>query len=150
MDHVAIMESSRGLIPKILSGEKTIESRWYRARFAPWNKIQAGEIIYFKDAGQPITARATVECVLQFDHPTKKVLLKLLENFGGNPGICFSDSRAQTLRWATQRPFVILLFLKDARRIKPFKIDKAGFGNACAWLTMSDFEQRKQPVYEND
>lgn len=32
MEHVAIMKKSWGLTRKILSGEKTIESRWYRFR----------------------------------------------------------------------------------------------------------------------
>jgi len=43
MDHVAIMKRSWGLIPKILSGEKTIESRWYKKRIPPWNRISKGK-----------------------------------------------------------------------------------------------------------
>ncbi|MEI7477466.1 MAG: hypothetical protein WCJ81_02865 [bacterium] len=41
MDHVAIMKKSRKLIPKIVSGEKTIESRWYQTKRAPWNTVHA-------------------------------------------------------------------------------------------------------------
>lgn len=52
MHHVAIMKPSWKLIPKILSGEKTIESRWYQTRRAPWNGIAAGDVVYFKDSGE--------------------------------------------------------------------------------------------------
>lgn len=41
MDHLAIMNPKRKLIPKILSGEKKIESRWYMMRVAPWDKIKS-------------------------------------------------------------------------------------------------------------
>ena len=41
MDHLAIMNPKRKLIPKILSGEKTIESRRYMMKVAPRNKIKA-------------------------------------------------------------------------------------------------------------
>lgn len=51
MHHIAIMNGPWNLIPKILSGEKTIESRWYRTRRAPWGGIRAGDTVYFKDSG---------------------------------------------------------------------------------------------------
>jgi len=39
MDHVAILSKKYELLDKIISGEKTIESRWYVNRIAPWNKM---------------------------------------------------------------------------------------------------------------
>ena len=68
MDHVAIVRKSWKLTDKILSGQKTIESRWYASRRAPWNRIRAGETVYFKNSGEPVTIKADVEKVLQFDN----------------------------------------------------------------------------------
>lgn len=104
MDHVAIMNPKLGYIEQILSGEKKIESRWYKYRREPWNKIKAGEKIYFKDAGKPVTAVAEVEEVEQF------------EDLEGEKRYC------------------ILIHLKNPRRISPFNINKTGFGSASAWL----------------
>jgi len=66
MDHVVIMRKSWGLIPKILSGQKKIESRWYINKCVPWNKINLGETVYFKNSGEPVSLAATVEKVLAF------------------------------------------------------------------------------------
>jgi len=54
MNHIAIMRKSWGLAEKILTGEKTIESRWYETRRAPWGKIKKGDIVYLKLFNSPI------------------------------------------------------------------------------------------------
>ena len=56
MHHVAIMNKSWNLIPKIISGEKSIESRWYQTKRTPWDKIKAGDKIFFKNSGEAIIA----------------------------------------------------------------------------------------------
>lgn len=75
MNHIAIMKKSWELIPKIISGEKTIESRWYKNRIAPWDRISEGDTVYFKDSGEPVSAVATVSKVLQFDNLDGKQFL---------------------------------------------------------------------------
>ncbi len=137
MHHVAIMNKSWKLIPQILSSKKTIESRWYQTRRAPWGAIKAGDTIYFKNSGEPVTAVATVADVLAFDGLPRKKLTQLLAQYGGSPGICFS-SPTQALRWTSGKRYGILIFLKNPRTVKPFKVNKQGFGNACAWMTVSN------------
>lgn len=44
MDHVAILRKDWKLLPKILSGEKTIESRWYQTKRGSYNKIKEGTL----------------------------------------------------------------------------------------------------------
>lgn len=78
MDHVAIMKKSWGFLPVILSGEKTIESRWYLNRAVPWGRINAGDRVYFKDSGQPVSAVAHVAKVLQFENVTPRRIRDIL------------------------------------------------------------------------
>ena len=87
MEHLAILKKSWGFLPKILSGEKRIESRWYKARYAPWDKIRTGEIVYFKESGKPVTIEAEVDKVLQFSGLTPKKVRELLEQYGADIGI---------------------------------------------------------------
>lgn len=71
MDHVAIMSKASGFIDKILSGHKTIESRWYATRRPPWDRVHAGDTVYFKysgGAGERVKVRATVDRVQQFEN----------------------------------------------------------------------------------
>lgn len=85
--HVAIMRKSWGLTLKLLTGEKTIESRWYRNRCRPWNKIETGDIVYFKDSGEPVRIRSVVKRVLQFDNLNPDEVKKLLREYGKADGL---------------------------------------------------------------
>ncbi len=142
MDHVAIMKKSWGLIPKILNGRKTIESRWGKVRSVPWGRVAVGDKVYFKNSGEAIYATATVSKVLQFDNLTPKGIYKIVTKFGGQGEIAFS-SIASTLVWAKNKRYCTLIFLKSARSIKPFYINKKGFGVGSAWLTVRNINSIK-------
>ena len=131
MDHVAILNPSWKLLPKIISGEKKVESRWYKARFAPWDKIRAGEMVYFKNSGQPVTAKAEVEQVLQFSDLTPKKVRGILEKYGAKIAV---SNMERPYQWAKDKRYCVLVFLKNAREVPPFKINKSGFGNMAAWM----------------
>lgn len=138
MDHVAIMNKQWHLIPKILNGEKTIESRWYKTKRAPWENITKGDTIYFKNSGEPVTAQATVDRALFFNlhrTPAKEIITKY-----GN-AICLHDTSGT---WAKDKNYCILVFLKEPRPVKPFTIDKTGYGNANAWLCVENINTIKQ------
>jgi len=42
-------------------GEKQIESRWYVNKINPWNKVKVGDTVYFKNSGDPVTAKVRVK-----------------------------------------------------------------------------------------
>lgn len=134
MHHVAIMKKSWKLIPKILSGEKTIESRWYQTRRAPWGKIQAGDKIFFKNAGEPVSARATVAKVLQYELTSVDDAIAIVQKYGKR--ICIVNRDPAT--WKPFPRYCILLFLADPTAVPPFEIEKKGFGMASAWLTVGN------------
>ncbi len=50
MDHVAIMKKAWKLIPKILDGQKKVESRWGVNKCAPWGKIKVGDNVNLERA----------------------------------------------------------------------------------------------------
>lgn len=135
MHHVAIMRKSWNLIPKILSGDKQIESRWYKSKFAPWNKIKAGDVVFFKDSGASVSAKAIVSRVLQFENYSSSQLKEILLKYGDK--IKFTNS-STALKFCSQKRHCILVFLSNPKPVKPFNIDKSGFGNACAWLCVGD------------
>lgn len=144
MHHVAIMTSRSKLIEAILDGKKTIETRWYTSRRAPWNKISNGDIIYFKYAGQDITASAEVADVIQFDfsNPEKNLFdniildspVKVLKHFANDIYVRNLKAFAENIKY---KKYAIIIRLKKPQTINPsFSIDKNGFGNACAWLSV--------------
>lgn len=124
--HVAIMKKSLGMIPKILSGEKTIESRWYLNRVRPWGQISSGDEIYFKNSGEPVTIKSKVHKVIMFESLTPEKTNEIFEKYGKK--ICL-DAAPKNKRYC------ILMFLKKVKRVRPFEVDKTGFGAMAAWLT---------------
>ena len=135
MDHVAIMKKSWKLLPKILSGEKTIESRWYMNRSTPWDKIKKGDIVYFKNSGEFVTVKAEVKEVKQFENLNSVKVRQILTKFGQKDGIGISDL-SKFYKMFKDKKYCILVFIKNPRKIKPFEIDKSGFGSMSAWISV--------------
>lgn len=144
MDHVAIMKKEWRLTERILSGEKTIESRWYATRKAPWNRIGEGDIVYFKDSGTPIVARAQVGAVRQFDDISPGKAQGLLAEYGQRIGLSEEDIPAAIERYSNKK-YCILVFLEDVRRVDPFCIDKRGYGLMSAWICIPDISTIRKP-----
>jgi len=137
MEHIAIMRKSWGLTKKILTGEKRIESRWYKSRYPPWDRIKEGETVYFKDSGDPITIKTRVDKVLQFSNLTPDRVREILNKYGKEDGLAI-DEIPKFFKMFKDKKYCVLVFLRDVQRIKPFNIDKTGFGLMSAWLIIED------------
>jgi len=140
MQHIAIMHTSWGLTQKILDGRKVIESRWYKNRTAPWGNIYVGDDVYFKNAGEPVALKATVERVASYSNVTPQLVRLLLQQYGEADGIDFSDLTIYYDRFKDKR-FCLFIFLTDIHTIPPLRLNKQGFGAMAAWITVPSIEQ---------
>ena len=142
MEHVAIMRKSWDLTQKILSGQKKIESRWYKVKYAPWNRIKSGEIVYFKDSGEPVTIKAEVDKVIQFSDLTPDKVKEILYQYGQADGLGI-DKIPKFFEMFKDKKYCMLIFLKNPQEIEPFEIDKSGFGAMSAWISVEDVNRIK-------
>lgn len=140
MEHLAIMKRSWGMTEKILSGEKTIESRWYKSRRPPWNRIKAGDTVYFKDSREPVTVRAEVTKVMQFQNLDPQRVREILHTYGNLDGIRKADI-PRFFALFRDKKYCILVFLKGTRKISPFNVDKKGFGVMSSWISVKSVSQ---------
>ena len=136
MQHLAILSKKRKLLDKIISKEKTIESRWYKFKKPPFNSIKENEIIYFKESGMPVTAKAKVEKALFFENLSEEKIKEILNEHGKNLGVDMSYFEE-----IKDKKFCSLIFLKDAEEITPFEINKTGYGNMSAWISFNKIEE---------
>ena len=143
MEHVAIMRKSWGFIPKIESGEKIIESRWYKLRYAPWRHIQPGERIYFKNSGEPVTLMAEVEKVLYFSDLTSQKVLEILEKYGKDVGI-EEEQIPEFFELFKHKRYGLLIYLKNVQHVVPFEINKQGVGAMASWICVDDVSRLKK------
>jgi len=124
------------------NSEKTIESRWYKNRYAPWGNIAKGDIVYFKNSGEPVTLRATVADVLQFSNLNPTKVKKILTEYGERDGI----TKAETEKYYEMfkdKKYCLLIFLKNPEQVEPFMVDKTGFGAMAAWIITEDIRTLK-------
>lgn len=135
MEHLAIMQKTWGLTDKIVTGQKTIESRWYKTKYAPWGRISPGDTVYFKNNGEPVTIRAEVEKVLYFSNLTQEKVHTILERYGKDIGIEESDI-PKFFEMFKHKRYCILIDLKHAQRIPPFEVNKQGFGAMSSWISV--------------
>lgn len=141
MDHLAILDKKRKLLPKILSGEKTIESRWYKLKKTPYGIIKVGDRVYFKDSAEPVTAKATVEKVLFFSDMTREKYTDILDKYAD--AICVENRNVDD--YVKQKyNYITLIFLKDIHTIEAFEVDKTGYGLMAAWITVNDIQKIKK------
>jgi len=145
MDHVAIMKKSWGLIPKILDGRKKIESRWGVNKCAPWGKVKAGDRVYFKNSGEPVTVVAEVSKIQEFGNMNSKKVREILEKFGEDDGINREEISGYYKRFKDKK-YCLLIYLKNPQKIKPFDIDKTGFGAMAAWICVGKISHIKRPL----
>ena len=143
MEHLAIMKKSWKLTEKILSGKKKIESRWYSSKKAPWGKIKPGEKIYFKDSGEPVTVVAEVNHAVQYDALTPEKVRDTLEQNGEDDGI-EKERLSYFFELFKKKRYCILIFLKNPHSVGPFVINKKGYGNMAAWITVSSINLLKK------
>lgn len=142
MEHVAIMKKSWGLTKKILTGQKKIESRWYKTKYPPWNKIKSGESVYFKDSGEPVTIKTEVKKVIQFSNLNPEKVKEILIKYGEEDGIKKGEI-PEFFELFKDKKYCILIFLKNPQKVEPFEIDKTGFGSMSSWITIEDINKIK-------
>ncbi|MFH2063273.1 MAG: ASCH domain-containing protein [bacterium] len=137
------MKKSLGLLPKILSGEKTIESRWYQTRRAPWDRIAVDDTVWLKNSGESVTVRARVKQVRQFADLTPEKVEDLVNLYGPAIGITV-EGRTDFLSWVKDKRYCILIWLERPEPVEPFEVDKAGYGLMSAWVAVRDIVELKR------
>ena len=139
MEHLAILNKHLKLLQKIISGEKTIESRWYVNRKAPYGCIKKGDVVYFKNSGEPVAVKASVSSVLQFDDLNDAKILQILKEYGKRLGV--DDSYASNIKG---KRYCVLVFLENVKETEQFDINKKGYGMMSAWISVENINKIKK------
>ncbi len=104
--HLAIF--SKGVGEKILTGQKTIESRFSKAKNAPFQQISTGDLVYVKPSGKEIIGQFRVNKVIFFDGLSETDLNQIKRDYGKALAVDESywkakiNSKYGTLIWVGQ------------------------------------------------
>ena len=139
MTHIAIMKKKWGLTDKIIDGSKTVEMRWYKHRSTPWDKVSVGDEIFFKDSGGPVRAKANLTLVEQYEIKDTSMAKLLIDKYKVRD--LGSDVVPKEISdYINGKKYCIIVGFDNVISIKPFNINKTGFGAMCAWIVSDNIE----------
>ncbi|MFH1399238.1 MAG: hypothetical protein ABIG95_03950 [Candidatus Woesearchaeota archaeon] len=112
---------------------------------APWGKIGKGDTVYFKNSGEPVALKASVSGVMQFADLDQKKVKDILEKYGRSDGLGIEDIH-KYFELFKNKKYCILVLLNNVEKIKPFEIDKTGFGAMAAWLCVDNITKIRKDI----
>jgi adenylate kinase family enzyme len=133
--HVAIF--SQPFLEYVLTGTKTVDSRFSKNRIAPYDHVASGDMILIKQTGGPVIGVCSAERVWCYE--LDKAILKDIRNQFGRL-ICASEEFWRSRR---ERSYGTLILLKDVRPVTPFLIDKK---DRRGWVTVKKSQVDKPVV----
>jgi ASC-1-like (ASCH) protein len=128
--HLVILK--RPYLEAILAGRKRVESRFAKARRAPFGRVLAGDKLFLKQSSGAVCATASVAAVKSFEDLTPKRIRELRTEY--NHLIVGSDQYWQS---RADCAFGFLVWLDDVRAVEPIRISKKDWR---AWVILTEKE----------
>ena len=110
----------------IISGEKTIESRWSMNKCAPYKKVAVGDELLIKQMGKPVTLTAKVSNVMFFEL-TPKLVDELRVKYGKQIG----TDKKEDWESALNKKYATLVWLKDVKEVDEIIVKRS---NGAGWI----------------
>ncbi|MBU1000886.1 ASCH domain-containing protein [Patescibacteria group bacterium] len=117
--HLAIFKGGAGEL--ILSGRKTIESRFSKVKNPPFGMISNGDLVYIKPSGKEIIGEFRVKKVIFFDTLDACDINDLEKRYGKELAV-----ESEYWKKAAKARFGTLIFIGDSSRFitAPVKVKK--------------------------
>ena len=122
--HIVILKKK--YYDKVLSGEKSIESRWSYNKSLPYQKVNVGDELLIKQTGKDVTLIANVSKV-EFYELTPEIVEQLRVRYGKQIGTDKIEDWAGTMN----KKFCSLVWFDNIKQVKPLKVKRS---NGAGWL----------------
>lgn len=124
MKHIVILRQP--YFNMVVSGEKTIESRFSMHKVAPYGKVSIGDEILLKETGKDVTATAKVKDVKYY-----KLTPEIVEEIRIQYGKQIGTDRFEDWESSLQKRYCSLIWLTNVKQIEPIKVERS---NGAGWL----------------
>lgn len=119
-------------IEAILNGKKSIETRFSKAKIAPFGVVSRGDLVYLKPPGEEVMGQFRVRKVFFFEGLDLSDLSDLKQKFG-------KQINAEEKYWEDKKDsnFGTLIFIGDSERFitSPVKVKKR---DMRGWMVLED------------
>jgi len=96
-----------------------------------------GDAIYFKDSGEPVSIKAKITKVLQFENLTPEKSAEIASKYA-MADLGTHEIPPEIKDYTSHKNYCVIVFFDNVEKIAPFAIDKTGFGAMAAWLCIDD------------
>ncbi len=126
--HLVILK--KPYLQAILAGRKSIESRFMKIKCVPYEKVSAGDRLFFKESSGKVCAVGIAGKVMNFKGLTCQRIMQLKRKL--NRRILGDD-----LYWEQKKDcsWGVLIWLKDVKAIEPIRIDKKDWRG---WVVLTE------------
>lgn len=135
--HLAIM--NKQTIEAILSGRKTVETRFSKHKIPPFGQVSAGDLIYMKPPGEDIIGQCRVKKVFNFEGLTSNDMEKLFVDYGKQIGIGVKEEDEKYFQGKRDSSYGTLIFISESERFitSPVKIKKR---DLRGWVVLGEYK----------
>jgi predicted transcriptional regulator len=122
--HLAIFTPA--VAQQILSGKKTIETRFSKHKIAPFGLVEVGDLVYIKISGASIIGQFWVQKVLSFQGLTQKDWELIKTHYGKDLSLGSIEMDESFFKQKSDAIFGTLIFISRVERFltSPIKIEK--------------------------
>lgn len=128
--HLVILKKPH--LDAILSGRKTIESRFMRTKHTPFEQVSSGDKLFFKLSGGPVCATATAAAVKTFGNLSAMEIFRIKDEYNHN-----IDGNEVYWQSKMDCKFGLLVWLSDVRAIEPVETGKKDWRG---WVVLTEKE----------
>lgn len=123
--HLAIF--SREGVAQILSGKKTIETRFSQKRIPPYGLVSVGDIVYIKPSGEDVIGQFKVVKVIYFEGLTEDDWLGIRRNFGKKLSLGSPELNEDYFNKRAKARYGTIIFLDEVEQFitSPIRIKKS-------------------------
>lgn len=125
--HLVILKKK--YINAILNGEKLVESRFMKSKCNPFGKVNPGDVIFLKQSGGAVVAKASITKVVLFDCLSPELVTALKKHF--NNLIQGDDQYWEDVAVRANCGFFV--WFENVEKLVPFRISKK---DMRAWVVL--------------
>jgi hypothetical protein len=128
--HLAVF--SKEGVAQILTGKKTVETRFSKKNIPPFGMVNSGDLIYIKESGGAIKGQAVVKSVLSFEKFSEDDLTFIKKTYGKKISLGSKEDDEKYFEERKDSVFLTVIFLDKVEEfitppIKPIKKDLRGW-----------------------
>lgn len=132
--HLAIM--SKATIEAILSGKKTIETRFSHHKIVPFGAVSKGDLVYLKPPGEEIIGQFKVKKVISYEGLTPTDVQKIYADYGKEIRTGQEEVDDKYFNNKQESSYGTLIFITESERFitSPLKVKKK---DLRGWMVLS-------------